>query len=315
MTAFLTRFFCVCLTIFFCITSVTAMSTAPQQIINPAPANITLELNDQKYKQGEFIVAHIKGAPSAPRLWFNSQEFHPFLVQKPLEEDWKPVDPNLPAPVPEKIYRALIPIENMTKPGPYSVLAKLGNWEQRIALEVKDNGKGVSRITLPPDKVEIEPTAYELSKIGPGLRYLSATKQWQGRFIYPAKAPKSSPFGVKRSYNGGPVDSYHKGLDFAGKHGEPVYAPADGTVIVAGLEKDGFKLHGSTIILDHGQAVTSIYMHLSKLDVKEGDKVKQGQKIGEIGHTGISTGPHLHWGVYSYGTSVEPELFVKNDIL
>jgi len=312
MTAFLKRFFCICLMMGFCLTSARAMSVAPQPVITPAPLNITIELNDQKYKQGEFIIAHIKGAPSAPRIWFNTQEFYPFLVLKPVEPVNENPDQSLPPP--EKIYRALIPIENMTKPGPYSVLARVGTWEQRITLEVKDNGKGVSRITLPPDKVEIEPTAYELSKIGPGLRYISATKQWQGKFIYPAKAPKSSPFGVKRSYNGGPIDSYHKGLDFAGKHGEPVYAPAGGTVIVAGLEKDGFKLHGSTIILDHGQAVTSIYMHLSKIDVKEGDKVTQGQKIGEIGHTGISTGPHLHWGVYSYGTSVEPELFVKNDI-
>lgn len=292
-----------------------AMSVLSQQNTAPVAPSITLELNDEKYKQGEFIIAHIKGAPSVPRLWFNTMEFHPFLVELPLEEGWKPVDPNVPAPTPVKIYRALIPIENMTKPGPYTVLARLGTWEQRIPIEIKDNGKGISRIKLPPDKEEITPTAFELSKIGPGLRYLTATKQWQGKFMYPAKAPKSSPFGVKRSYNGGPVDSYHKGLDFAGRLGDPVYAPADGTVIVAGLEKDGFRLHGSTIILDHGQAVTSIYMHLSKIDVKEGDKVIKGQKIGEIGHTGISTGPHLHWGVYIHGTSTEPELFVKDEIL
>jgi murein DD-endopeptidase MepM/ murein hydrolase activator NlpD len=288
-----------------------AMTVLPPQTTIIEPLSISLELNDDKYKQGEFIIAHIKGAPSAPRIWFNTMEFHPYLIE--LEN--KIEDANIPSPPPVKIYRALIPVENMTKPGPYSVLARLGTWEQRIPIEIKDNGKGISRIKLPPDKEEITPTAFELSKIGPGLGYLTSTKLWQGKFMYPAKAPKSSPFGVKRSYNGGPVDSYHKGLDFAGRHGDPVYAPADGTVIVAGLEKDGFRLHGSTIILDHGQAVTSIYMHLSKIDVKEGDKVIKGQKIGEIGHTGISTGPHLHWGVYIHGTSVEPELFVKDEIL
>lgn len=274
-----------------------------------------LELNTNSLKQGEFFEAHIIGADKTPRVWFNSREFSVFEISNPEAEEWKSVDPNKAPKPASKIYRVLIPVENMTKPGPYSVLARLGDWEERIPVEIKDNGKGVSRITLPPDKDEITATEYELSKIGPGLRYLSYGKLWQGKFIYPAKAPKSSPFGVKRSYNGGPIDSYHKGLDFAGNTGDPVYAPADGTVVVAGLEKDGFRLHGGTIILDHGHAVTTIYMHLSKIDVKEGDKVTQGQKIGEIGHTGISTGPHLHWGVYLHGISTEPELFVKREVL
>ena len=116
---------------------------------------------------------------------------------------------------------------------------------------------------------------------------------------------------MKRSYNKGPVDSYHKGLDFAGKMGSPVFAPADGKVALTGLEKDGFQVHGNTILIDHGHALSSIYLHLSKIDVKKGDMVTKGQKIGEVGHTGISTGPHLHWGTYLYGTSVDPELFVK----
>ena len=257
-----------------------------------------LSLDRTKIKQGEFFQALIKNANKPPRIWFNSKEFPSYeIICSP------------------KTYRVLIPVENMTNPGKYSILAKLDSWEQKIPVEVTDNGKGVSKITLSPDKADLYPTEKELNYVGRNLHITSPTKLWRSKFIYPSKADRSSPFGVKRSYNGGPVDSYHKGLDFAGEMGSPVYAPADARVLLTGYEKDGFVVHGNTIILDHGQSVTSIYMHLSKIDVKEGQPVKQGDKIGEVGHTGVSTGPHLHWGVYLSGVSTEPELFVKQEVL
>jgi len=119
---------------------------------------------------------------------------------------------------------------------------------------------------------------------------------------------------VKRSYNNGPLDSYHKGLDFAAGTGSPVLAPAAGKVVTVGYEKEGFVVHGNSVILDHGHGITSIYMHLNTVDVKVGDLLKAGDKIGTVGHTGISTGPHLHWGVYAHGTSTDPEQFVASPI-
>ncbi len=258
----------------------------------------SLSLDRVKIKQGEFFQAVIKNATKHPRIWFNSREF-----------------PSYEMTTNPKTYRALIPVENMTKPGKYSILAKADGWEEKIPVDVTDNGKGVSKIILDPDKADLNPTEKELNYVGHNLHIETPNKLWKGKFIYPSKALRSSPFGVKRSYNGGPVDSYHKGLDFAADMGAPVYAPADGKVLLTGYEKDGFVVHGNTIILDHGQSVTSIYMHLSKIDVKEGQEVKQGEKIGEVGHTGISTGPHLHWGVYLSGISTEPELFVSKEIL
>lgn len=257
----------------------------------------TLTLDRTKIKQGEFFQVLIKGATKKPRVWFNSKEFPSYETSCP------------------EIYRALVPVENMTKPGEYSILARYDGWEQKLPVTVIDNGKGVSKITLDPDKADLYPTEKELNAVGHNLHIETAHKLWKGKFVYPSKARRSSPFGVKRSYNGGPVDSYHKGLDFAGDMGSPVYAPADGKVSLTGYEKDGFIVHGNVIILDHGQSVTSIYMHLSKIDVKEGQEVKQGEKIGEVGHTGISTGPHLHWGVYLSGISTEPELFVSQEVL
>jgi len=73
-----------------------------------------------------------------------------------------------------------------------------------------------------------------------------------------------------------------------------------------GRESQGFKIHGNVVGLDHGQGVASILMHLARIDVKEGDVVKAGQVIGTLGSTGASTGPHLHWGLYVHGQSVDP---------
>lgn len=253
-----------------------------------------LAVDKPSIKQGEFFVVIVSEVSGKPTVWFNSRAYESFKLD-------------------ENKYRALIPVENMTKPGAYSILAKTSSWEQKIPVAVADNGKGVQKITLSGDKV-LTATKEEVSSVGRGLRTLSQNKLWSGKFTYPNKAEKSSPFGVKRSYNGGPVDSYHKGLDFAASMGDPVFAPEDGNIMVTGEEKKGFVVHGNTVIMDHGQGVTSIYMHLSKIDVKKGDFVKKGTKIGEVGHTGVSTGPHLHWGVYVHGVSVDPELFVGNSV-
>lgn len=256
-----------------------------------------LKLNKTEAKQGEFWQARVLGAKSTPKIWFLGKEFQMFEVKS---------DNNAC-----KEFRALIPIENMTKAGSYAVLAREGTWEKKIPVSVSDNGKGIQKIWLDPNKESLSPTNKELSEIGSAFRTQSTDQLWNGSFIYPSQAPKSSPFGVRRSYNNGPPDTYHKGLDFAAAHGSPVLAPADGKVVLTGLEKDGYQVHGDTIILDHGHGLTSIYMHLSKIDVNPGDTVKKSQKIGEVGHTGISTGPHLHWGTYLYGISVDPELFVN----
>lgn len=254
-----------------------------------------LNLDSAKIEQGGFLRVVVQNAKDKPTIWFNTKAYKPFKVSK-------------------NTYRALIPVENLTKPGSYSVLARDGKWEQKLSVKVLDNGKKVEKITLSSSKSGLSATSKEINSIGSAFKTKSKDKYWQGKFIYPSKARKSSSFGIKRSYNGGPVESYHKGLDFAGAKGSLVVAPADAKVIMVGYENSGFVVHGNSIVLDHGHGVTSIYMHLSKIDVKKGDKIKQGQKIGEVGHTGISTGPHLHWGIYLYGTSTDPENFVAKQI-
>lgn len=112
----------------------------------------------------------------------------------------------------------------------------------------------------------------------------------------------SGVFGSQRILNGIPKN-VHNGMDIAAIAGTPVYAMTDGVVVLAA---DDFYYSGNFILLDHGQGLNSMYLHLSKKDVKAGDKVKKGDKIGEIGSTGRVTGDHLHWGVQWYNKRVDP---------
>ena len=112
---------------------------------------------------------------------------------------------------------------------------------------------------------------------------------------------------MRRYYNGQLAkDYYHRGVDYAGAIGSPVVAPASGRVALVGRVSQGFQVHGNTIGIDHGQGVTSTFLHLSRINVQEGDVVQAGQVIGAVGATGAVTGPHLHWGLYVQGQAVDP---------
>lgn len=120
-------------------------------------------------------------------------------------------------------------------------------------------------------------------------------------FIRPVEGPASSPFGPTRKYvgtgaNGEPCEkiSVHEGYDFAVPTGTPVTAPAGGTVILA---DEDLYYEGGTVFLDHGDGLVSVFLHLSDVSVKEGHVIPQGEKLGETGNTGRTTGPHLHWAV------------------
>tara|TARA_R110002020_G_scaffold406378_2_gene616400 strand:+ start:48997 stop:49902 length:906 start_codon:yes stop_codon:yes gene_type:complete len=121
-------------------------------------------------------------------------------------------------------------------------------------------------------------------------------------FMKPADAPASSPFGPTRKYigvskvTGKPCEStsVHQGYDMAAPIGTPVAAPADGTIILADPD---LYYEGGAIFLDHGHGLTSVFMHLSEVDVKPGDVVKRGDLIAKTGNSGRTTGPHLHWAV------------------
>jgi murein DD-endopeptidase MepM/ murein hydrolase activator NlpD len=140
----------------------------------------------------------------------------------------------------------------------------------------------------------------------------TSERMWQGIFQIPSPLPAdycietgdcwSSRFGNRRSYNGGPYNSFHTGLDIVGKTGTEIYAPAPGVVIFAGP----LTVRGNATMIDHGWGVYTAYMHQDEMLVEVGDKVEPGQLIGRIGNTGRVEGPHLHWEVWAGGVQVDP---------
>jgi len=131
---------------------------------------------------------------------------------------------------------------------------------------------------------------------------------WRQDFIWPVTGRISGRFGSQRVYRGEPA-SYHSGLDIAtGESGTPFVAPADGVVVLAAGKP--FSLEGNLLIIDHGQGLNSAFLHLSKIAVKEGDVVRRGQYIGNIGSSGRATGPHLHWSIKWRDARLDPLLFL-----
>lgn len=126
-------------------------------------------------------------------------------------------------------------------------------------------------------------------------------------FIWPVQGRISGRFGNARVYNGQP-GSGHSGMDIAAPNGTPVKAPAAGVVTFAGPD---LYLTGGTLLLDHGYGVSSNFLHLSRIDVKVGERVQQGQIIGAVGATGRATGPHLHWGMNWFDVRIDPLLVLE----
>lgn len=128
-------------------------------------------------------------------------------------------------------------------------------------------------------------------------------------FVRPVKGGRiSGRFGNQRILNGEPKN-FHNGVDIALPAGTPVYAMTDGIVLLAA---DTFYYAGNNILIDHGDGLNSFYLHMRKLFVKNGDFVKAGQKIGEVGTTGRSTGPHLHWGIQWFNKRLDPLIVLEN---
>jgi murein DD-endopeptidase MepM/ murein hydrolase activator NlpD len=124
---------------------------------------------------------------------------------------------------------------------------------------------------------------------------------------WPVRGAVNSEYGKRKSPWSADVE-FHSGMDIRAERGTPVYAPAAGTVMLAGTHQD----YGIAIMLDHGQEVRSLYGHLSKLNVQHGQRVERGGVIGWTGNTGRSSGPHLHYEIYVRGQAVNPRAYLWN---
>jgi murein DD-endopeptidase MepM/ murein hydrolase activator NlpD len=165
--------------------------------------------------------------------------------------------------------------------------------------------------TLPrfpaPDPVFATLRPPELAAIAAARAVVTDADGWRQAFRWPATGRQSGFFGSQRIYRGEP-GAYHSGADIAVPTGTPVVAPADGVVTLAAGHP--FTLEGNLLLVDHGMGLGSAFLHLSRIDVKVGDHVRQGQVIGAVGATGRVTGPHLHWGLTWRGARLDPLLVV-----
>lgn len=147
----------------------------------------------------------------------------------------------------------------------------------------------------------------ELARIGAARSTDNDVGGWQQAFVWPVKGRISGRFGSQRVYRGEP-GAYHSGLDIAPGAGAPYVAPGDGVVVLAATKP--FSLEGNLLMIDHGGGLNSAFLHSQRLEVREGDRVRQGQLLGYVGATGRATGPHLHWSLEWQGARLDPLLFL-----
>ena len=143
----------------------------------------------------------------------------------------------------------------------------------------------------------------ELAQIAAARNMAVDSDGWRQDFIWPVKGRFSGFFGSQRVYQGKP-GAYHSGTDVAVPAGTPFVAPADGVVVLAAAAP--FTLEGNLLIVDHGMGLSSAFLHCQRLDVKVGDRVIQGQRLGTVGATGRATGPHMHWGLKWRDARIDP---------
>jgi murein DD-endopeptidase MepM/ murein hydrolase activator NlpD len=205
------------------------------------------------------------------------------------------------------IFNVLLGVDMDTEPGDYLLNYEFDNGETRtLTLPVLGREFGKESLKVAPKYTDLdEETQVRVAKEKKMLDALWATstkdRLWKSSFLRPTVGALGSPFGLRRFFNEQPR-SPHSGLDIKAPAGSQIYASNYGKVVVAA---DLF-FTGNTIVIDHGQSLYTIYAHLSKMNVKEGDNIERAQEIGLVGATGRVTGPHLHWAAKVGGARVDP---------
>ncbi len=196
---------------------------------------------------------------------------------------------------------------------PFKVTIKEGKQKQFHTFILEDKAYKKQYITIKnkrkvsPKKMDMKRINSESARSRKALALYTPKKFKDLSMVKPVDVNISDDFGKRRYFNNKPRRP-HSGVDMPAPVGTPIVAPLGGKI----AEMGEFFFNGNVIFIDHGLGLVSMYCHMSKFDVKKGQLVKKGQKIGEVGMTGRVTGPQLKWGVSLNGAMVDPRLFFVN---
>jgi murein DD-endopeptidase MepM/ murein hydrolase activator NlpD len=273
------------------------------------------------------LVANLSGATAAhwtvsiqpARLVNGTPVLFRFTTPKPvrtLSGDWLGHEIAFSFDASRKSWFALAGASLETKPGAYPIelhaetaAGQAISFEKKIRVERQRYPRVLLKVPgrytapSPEDLRQIEQDKETKALI---FETLSPGREWKGSFAAPVNAEISDVFGVERVFNGS-VQSTHQGLDFRVPSGTSVAAVNSGRVILART----LFFEGNCVVIDHGQGLLTLYLHLSKFSVREGDEVGKGQAIGLSGGTGRATGPHLHLAVRWQGVYLNPQVLLK----
>jgi murein DD-endopeptidase MepM/ murein hydrolase activator NlpD len=204
-------------------------------------------------------------------------------------------------------------VEMKTIAGSYTINLKIGKKRMCKSIVVKPSRFPILELTLPEDEVFL--SAESLKRTKKEEKQLKSIfkkvnhRLWEGDFILPLENEISSLYGTKRIFNEKRI-SPHNGMDIRGEEGEEIRASNSGRVVLG----DELFFGGKTIILDHGQGIYTLYMHLSKISVRYREMVSKGDVIGLVGSSGRSSGPHLHFGIKVMNININPLSLVELDL-
>ncbi len=251
-------------------------------------------LPEQELVPGGIALLKLPGYKPETKVYFNDKRIAVF----PYGESWV----------------AMAGIGLKTKPGDYEFsIRQADGLSLNTKVTVKYKKYEEQHLTI-KNKRKVNPNKDDSKRIAAeSQRKKKAKRQFTDTtpkvdFIWPVTGRISSIFGLRRFFND-QERSPHNGLDIAAAEGTPVRATASGKVIESG----DFFFSGNMIFLDHGQGIITLYAHLSEIDVKPGDVVKQGDIIGKVGQTGRVTGPHLHFAVIANQVLIDPVLMLPKD--
>lgn len=253
------------------------------------PCGMALEISDE-WQQGAVIVGRLSAAERATVDWieFEGRKLHI-----------------------AKNGQFVIGLGRDAAPEAVLIIINKGKREQRTFVVKSREYKvqrvdGVPQQTVEPSPDQVERSKREAQLVSEAREGDLALMFFAQQFQWPLIGPISGVYGSQRIYNGVPK-SPHYGVDIARPTGTKVRAPAGGSVTLA--HPDMF-FSGGTLVIDHGHGLSSTFIHLSKILVKKGDSIAQGQNIALVGQTGRASGPHLHWAMNWFRARVDPQLLV-----